>query len=90
MELRWIVLIYPVSNPAHLPWKAAWMTLNANDQPLSVTVLDGEVILTGPRVAVALRPEAAAETARRLEEAADLASIQAGNSDVDGSASNDR
>jgi hypothetical protein len=47
------------------------MTLNAEDQPLDVAVLNGEVVMTGPRVAIALRPHAAAETARRLALAAD-------------------
>jgi len=54
------------------------MTLNAEDQPLKVDVLNGEVVMTGPRVAIALRPGAATETARRLVEAADLATQQAG------------
>jgi hypothetical protein len=40
---------------------------------LEVQVLAREVVLLGPRVAVALSAEAAAETARRLAEAADLA-----------------
>jgi hypothetical protein len=39
-------------------------------QALRVEVLEKEVVLLGPRVAVALTAEAAAETARRLAEAA--------------------
>ena len=53
------------------------MTLNAEEQPLKVDVLNGEVVMTGPRVAIALRPTAATETARRLLAAADLAVAQA-------------
>ncbi len=53
------------------------MTLNAEEQPLSVDVLDGEVVMTGPRVAIALQPSAAIETARRLVAAANLAIEQA-------------
>jgi hypothetical protein len=53
------------------------MTLNAEEQPLKVDVLNGEVVMTGPRVAIALRPGAATETARRLVAAADLATQQA-------------
>ena len=49
------------------------MTLNAEEQPLKVDVLNGEVVMTGPRVAIALRPSAATETARRLVAAAELA-----------------
>lgn len=49
------------------------MTLNAEEQPLKVDVLNGEVVMTGPRVAIALQPGAATETARRLVAAADLA-----------------
>ena len=49
------------------------MTLGAEDQPLDVVVLNGEVVMTGPRVAIALQPDAALETARRLRQAADLA-----------------
>lgn len=46
------------------------MTLNADEQPLDVEVLNGEVVMTGPRVAIALCPRAAMETARRLVAAA--------------------
>ncbi|MBO9621654.1 MAG: hypothetical protein J7500_02980 [Sphingomonas sp.] len=53
------------------------MTLNAETQPLTVDVLNGEVVMTGPRVAIALQPNAATETARRLLAAADLAAEQA-------------
>lgn len=54
------------------------MTLNAEEQPLSVDVLNGEVVMTGPRVAIAMEPGAAAETARRLVEAAGIAAEQGG------------
>jgi len=54
------------------------MTLNAEEQPLSVNVLNGEVVMTGPRVAIAMEPGAAAETARRLVEAAGIAAEQGG------------
>jgi len=53
------------------------MTLNAEEHPLSVDVRNGEVVMTGPRVAIALQPAAATETARRLAAAADLAMEQA-------------
>ena len=67
------------------------MTLNAEEQPLNVDVLNGEVVMTGPRVAIALKPGAATETARRLVAAADLASTQAGVpfQQLDASPSND-
>lgn len=71
------------------------MTMNAEEQPLNVDVRNGEVVMTGPRVAIALQPTAASETARRLVAAADramreareacAASVQMG----DGPASND-
>ena len=57
--------------------ETASMTLNAEHRPLSVDVLNGEVVMTGPRVAIALHPDAAIETARRLTAAADLAIEQA-------------
>jgi hypothetical protein len=53
------------------------MTLNAEEQPLKVDVLNGEVVMTGPRVAIALHPTAASETAQRLLAAADRAIEQA-------------
>ena len=53
------------------------MTLNAEEQPLKVDVLNGEVVMTGPRVAIALHPMAATETAQRLLAAADQAIEQA-------------
>lgn len=53
------------------------MSMQAEGQPLSVSALDGEVVLTGPRVAIALKPFAAAETARRLADAAETAKHQA-------------
>lgn len=69
------------------------MTLNAEQQPLKVDVLDGEVVMTGPRVAIALHPTAATETAQRLLAAADLAIEQARAAAVQrmdgGAASND-
>jgi hypothetical protein len=49
------------------------LTLGAEDQPLRVDVLNGEVVMTGPRVAIALLPSAAMETAKRLSEAAQRA-----------------
>ena len=49
------------------------MSLNAEERPLTVDVLDGEVVMTGPRVAIALQPQAATETARRLVAAAERA-----------------
>ncbi|MGK6355388.1 hypothetical protein ACMGDH_09175 [Sphingomonas sp. DT-207] len=58
------------------------MTLNAEEHPLKVDVLNGEVVMTGPRVAIALQPEAATETARRLVAAADLAIEQARRSAI--------
>lgn len=45
--------------------------------PLSVDALEGEVVMTGPRVSVAMTPEAAAETAERLRLAAEAAQAQA-------------
>lgn len=42
------------------------MSPDAEGQPLDVEVINGEVVITGPRVAVALAIGAAAETARRL------------------------
>lgn len=68
------------------------MTLNAEEQPLKVDVLNGEVVMTGPRVAIALHPTAATETAQRLLAAANLAIEQARAAAVqrmDGAASND-
>lgn len=68
------------------------MTLNAEEQPLTVDVLNGEVVMTGPRVAIALQPGAATETARRLVAAANLAVEQAHAAPIlriDGGASND-
>ena len=46
------------------------MSPDAEAQPLHVEVVNGEVVMTGPRVAVALDIGAAAETARRLMAAA--------------------
>lgn len=43
---------------------------DAEAQPLDVEVVNGEVVMTGPRVAVALDSDAATETARRLMAAA--------------------
>lgn len=50
------------------------MSLKAQEDPLQITTLGGEVVITGPRVAVALTAEAAAETARLLAIAATTAS----------------
>jgi hypothetical protein len=44
--------------------------LDTDHQALDVQVLGREVVLLGPRVAIALSAAAAAETARRLAEAA--------------------
>ena len=48
-------------------------SLETELQALDVQVLEHEVVLLGPRVAIALSAEAAAETARRLAEAATIA-----------------
>jgi hypothetical protein len=48
-------------------------SLDTEVEALKVQVLDREVVLLGPRVAVALSADAAAETARRLAAAAKLA-----------------
>jgi len=52
--------------------------LGAYDQPLAVEALDGEVVLTSQSgaVAVALTPDAALETARRLQRAAEQAGFE--------------
>lgn len=47
--------------------------LKAYDFPLSVEAIDGEIVVTGQAVAVALTPTAALETARRLKAAAEAA-----------------
>jgi hypothetical protein len=47
--------------------------LDTELQALDVQVMDSEVVILGPRVAVALSAEAAAETARRLAIAAAMA-----------------
>jgi hypothetical protein len=47
--------------------------LDTEDEPLNVLVQGREVVLLGRRVAVALSAQAAAETARRLAEAAEAA-----------------
>jgi hypothetical protein len=52
------------------------MPLEADEQPLSVQAVNGEVVMTGPRVAIALQPPAAEETARRLSAAAESAWLQ--------------
>jgi len=44
-------------------------------EALNVQVVEREVVLLGPRVAVALSAAAAAETARRLAEAAAIAAV---------------
>lgn len=48
-------------------------SLETEVEALDVQVLEHEVVLLGPRVAVALSAEAAAETAKRLAEAAAIA-----------------
>jgi len=45
-------------------------SLDTQHEALKVQVLEHDVVLLGPRVAVALSAEAAAETARRLADAA--------------------
>ena len=52
-------------------------SLETELQALDVQVLEHEVVLLGPRVAIALSAEAAAETARRLAEAAVIAAAAA-------------
>jgi hypothetical protein len=47
--------------------------LDTEREALNVQVMEREVVLLGPRVAVALSAEAAAETARRLADAAAVA-----------------
>lgn len=47
------------------------MAINVCDEPISVTVIRGEVVLTGPYgIGLSMTARAAAESARRLEEAA--------------------
>lgn len=47
---------------------------SAYEQPMTVTTVDGEVVVLGPApLAVALTPEAAEESARRLAAAAEQA-----------------
>jgi hypothetical protein len=48
-------------------------SLDTEANALQVQVIEQEVVLLGPRVAIALTADAAAETARRLLEAAALA-----------------
>lgn len=52
------------------------MATDVESQPLDVQVVNGEVVMTGPRVAIAITPPAAHETARRLAEAAARATPQ--------------
>ena len=40
--------------------------------PLEVTVVDGEVVMMGDRVSTTMTAEAALESARRIQEAAEL------------------
>jgi len=51
------------------------MSALAFDTPLDVTVVEGEVVVTAPKGAasIALTPDAAKETAERLDAAADRA-----------------
>lgn len=53
-------------------------SLTADNNALLIDTQDGEIVMTGPRVAVALTPAAAAETARRLAAAA----TQVGSADA--------
>jgi hypothetical protein len=57
--------------------------LDTDHQALDVQVLGREVVLLGPRVAIALSAAAAAETARRLAEAATEALAAESNSHQD-------
>ena len=51
----------------------------AYSEPMTVTAVDGEVVITGPdAVAVSLTPDAAVESARRLESAATQARAMRG------------
>jgi hypothetical protein len=50
--------------------------LEAQSEPLTVSVRDGEVVMTGSRVAVALTAEAARRTAERLASAAEAVTDQ--------------
>jgi hypothetical protein len=53
------------------------MTREISDRPSEVSAEQGEVILDGPNgVAVSLTPEAARETSRRLQWAAEEAAAQ--------------
>ncbi len=54
--------------------------LDTDHQALDVQVLGREVVLLGPRVAIALSAAAAAETARRLADAASEALAAESNS----------
>lgn len=57
--------------------------LAALDTPMTVEVVDGEVVVLGPNaIAVALTPRAAEESARRLLEAARLAAASEGTREV--------
>ena len=47
--------------------------LDTELEPLDVQVMGNDVVLLGPRVAIALSATAAAETARRLGDAAAIA-----------------
>jgi hypothetical protein len=51
-------------------------SLDTEVKALNVQVMDHEVVLLGSRVAVALSADAAAETARRLAAAAELAASE--------------
>lgn len=51
----------------------------AYDQPFSVTVVEGEVVISGPDgLRASLTPAAAIESATRLREAAEQAAREAG------------
>lgn len=43
------------------------------EEPMTVTTVDGEVVVLGPAMAAALTPDAAEESARRLLTAAEAA-----------------
>lgn len=61
-------------------------SMNAFDTPTRTDAVDGEVVLRGPDgVALSMTPEAAAETGRRLIEAAAMARQQRDGPDLGGS-----
>jgi hypothetical protein len=60
------------------------------DDPTEAESIDGEVVLIGPgTIAASMTPKAAAETARRLRDAARKASAQTAPFDADADADED-